>query len=104
MRHSSYYTDEESPYYQDLRDRIEMDDQEEASIPVFQKDSVPHYPEIIAVLTGKDSNAMNLISCVRQVLRRAKVPSDKVKEFSDDALSGDYDHVLQTCMQWVVVD
>ena len=28
---------------------------------------------------------------------------EQIKEFQEDAMSGDYDHALQTCMKWVNV-
>ena len=63
----------------------------------------PLYSHIKVQLTGQDGNAFNLISLVRTALRKNGVPQDKIEEFVDDAMSGDYDHVLQTCMKWVDV-
>jgi hypothetical protein len=37
-------------------------------------------------------------------MRSAKLPDDEIKQFQDEALSGDYDHLLQTCMAWVEVE
>ena len=61
----------------------------------------PYYPEIEVQLTGKDGNALNLMSIVRNALRRAHVPAEEVDEFLDECMSGDYQHLLTTCMQWV---
>lgn len=59
------------------------------------------YPDIHVRLTGRDSNAMNLIGPVMTALRRAKVSPEEVQAFVNEATSGDYDNVLQTCMKWV---
>lgn len=54
-------------------------------------------------LTGTDGNAFAIIGKVREALRKAKYPADKISEFSKEAMSGDYNHLLQTCMKWVDV-
>jgi hypothetical protein len=64
----------------------------------------PKHPDVTVELTGGDGNAFFIIAKVRQALQRAKVPAEEVKQFVDEATSGDYDHVLQTCMKWVEVD
>jgi len=62
------------------------------------------YPDINVTLVGRDGNAFNLIGIVARELRRAKVPADKIKRFQEEAMSGDYDNVLITCMCWVNVN
>jgi hypothetical protein len=61
------------------------------------------YPDIEVPLTGEDGNAMSIIGRVSEALRRGGVPKKKVNEFCADAMSGDYDNVLQTAMRWVSV-
>jgi hypothetical protein len=61
------------------------------------------YPEIEVQLSGTDGNAMMIIGNVRHSLRRGGVSSTEIEEFSNEAMSGDYDNVLQTCMRWVSV-
>lgn len=63
----------------------------------------PKYPHIRVRLTGKDGNAFAILGRVQEAMRRGKVPAEDVKKFMDEATSGDYDHLLQTCMQWVEV-
>ncbi len=63
--------------------------------------SDPRYPEIEVQLAGVDGNAFSIIGHVRRALRRGGVPTDEQNEFFTEATSGDYDHVLQTCMKWV---
>ena len=61
------------------------------------------YPEVKVKLTGQDGNAFNLMGLVMQALRLAKVPREDVDKFQDEAMSGDYNHLLCTCMEWVDV-
>ena len=63
----------------------------------------PRFPEIRVRLTGKNGNALVLISTVIRALRRQGIDSASIKELSRDATSGDDNHVLQTCMVWVSV-
>jgi len=63
----------------------------------------PKYPEVEVQLTGEDGNAFNLIGIVRRAMRSAGVPAEEIGAFCTEAMSGDYDHLLQTCMQWVEV-
>jgi hypothetical protein len=69
------------------------------------------YPECTVELLGVSSNAHAIIGKVRRELREylrstGTVPGDvdaKIQEFTEEATSGDYDHVLITCHRWVVV-
>lgn len=62
------------------------------------------HPEITVELTGKDSNAFNIMGLVNRALRKAGVPQEERDEFQAEAMSGDYDNLLVTCMRWVTVD
>lgn len=63
----------------------------------------PIYPDVYAQLTGEDGNAMTIIVAVRQALQRAGYGS-RTSEFTDEAMAGDYVHVIQTAMKWVNVE
>lgn len=60
----------------------------------------PRYPDVHVQLSGEDGNAFFIIGRVRKALRSAGVDSAECDEFSNEAMSGDYDNVLQTCMRW----
>ncbi len=64
---------------------------------------IPKYPEIEVELSGVDGNVFSILGKVRSALRKAKVPNEDIQEFTDEATSGDYDHALQTCMDYVDV-
>ncbi len=61
------------------------------------------YPEIEVQLSGRDGNSFVIIGAVRRAMRRAGVPTAELDEFSNEAMSGDYDNVIQTAMQWVEI-
>lgn len=61
----------------------------------------PKYPDIEVQLVGRDGNAMAIMGRVTEALRKNGVSKKEQDEFLEDAMSGDYDHVLQTCMRWV---
>lgn len=65
--------------------------------------SNPKYPNIEVQLTGEDGNAFAVIGAVMKALKRNKVPKDEQDKFMNEAMSGDYNHVLQTCMKYVEV-
>jgi len=61
------------------------------------------YPNIEVELTGSDGNAFAILGKVIRALKRAKVPSEEIQEFQNQATAGDYDHLLRTCSEWVDV-
>jgi hypothetical protein len=60
------------------------------------------HPEVEVQLSGEDGNAFFIVGRVRSALREAGYGHER-DEFSEEAMSGDYDHVLQTCVRWVTV-
>ena len=63
----------------------------------------PKYPEIEVELSGSDGNAFAIIGKVSKALRRGGVDKEEITLFSTEAMSGDYDNVIQTAMKWVEV-
>ena len=63
---------------------------------------MPKY-DVEVVLVGEDGNAALIIGRVQKALLRAGAPKEERDEFVREATSGDYDHLLQTCMEWVEV-
>jgi hypothetical protein len=58
------------------------------------------YPEVKVQLTGENGNAFAIIGACVRAARKAKLPKEKIDEFQKEAMSGDYDNLLQTCMRW----
>lgn len=52
---------------------------------------------------GNDGNAFYILGKVKRAMEGVGVPVKEVKAFLEEAKSGDYDHLLQTCMKWVTV-
>ena len=61
------------------------------------------YPDIHVELVGQDGNAFAILGNMQRALRRGGVPKEEIDKFMAEAMSGDYDHLLQTCMAWVDV-
>ena len=51
-------------------------------------------------LSGEDGNAFFILGRAEQALRRAGFSQERRDQFQEEATSGDYDHLLQTCMRW----
>ena len=62
------------------------------------------YPEVQVQLTGNDGNAFAILGNCQKEARRAGLTKDQIDEFMNEAMAGDYDHLLQTCMKYFEVD
>jgi hypothetical protein len=70
--------------------------------PAREEQDDIRYPDVVVQLTGEDGNAFAILGTVQRALRQAG-HGDDVAEFFTEATSGDYDHLLRTCMRWVTV-
>ena len=61
------------------------------------------YPKIKVKLTGRDGNAFAIMGAVTQALRKAGVPAEEIKKYQAESMSGDYNNLLCTAMNWVDV-
>ncbi len=61
------------------------------------------YPDVEVELLGEDGNAFFIVGRVAKALKKAGVDREEIEEFRAEAMSGDYDHLLQTAMAWVDV-
>lgn len=59
--------------------------------------------DITVSLVGKDGNAYRVLGAVTQQMKKHGVPPEEIAEFKEEAMSGDYDHLLRTTMDWVNV-
>lgn len=55
------------------------------------------------VLIGENGNALIIIGKCIKALKKAGM-KDEAAEFQKEAMSGDYDHVLQTAMKFCEVE
>lgn len=63
----------------------------------------PRHPEVEVQLIGGDGNAFSVMGSVAGAMKRAGLSKDVVEDYMAEAMSGDYDHLLRTTMQWVTV-
>ena len=63
------------------------------------KQTYPLYPQVKVKLIGQDGNAFSILG---RASKEAKKHLDKqtVDDFFDEATSGDYDHLLETCLKY----
>ena len=59
--------------------------------------------EVVVDILGQDGNAGAIIGRVRKALRRGG-HKDLIEQFTDEATSGDYDHLLQVVLEYVDVE
>ena len=61
------------------------------------------YPDVkVCLSNGVDGNAFGILGVVQKALRNAG-HVDAVAVFMNEATSGDYNHLLRTCMKYVNV-
>ncbi len=54
-------------------------------------------------LIGEDGNVFFILGKAVRAARQAGWSEEKVEKFKKEAISGDYDHALQTCMEYFEV-
>ena len=64
----------------------------------------PKYSNVTVKLTERNGNAFVILGTVTAALRRAGVKQSDIDSYMDDAMSGDYDHLLQVTMKTVQVE
>jgi hypothetical protein len=62
------------------------------------------YPHITAILTDINGNAFAILGACRKAAERARLPQEEIDIFYAEATSGDYNHLIQTCMRWFNID
>jgi len=61
------------------------------------------YPNVKVKLVGADGNAFAVMGAATAAMRRAGIGDDEIAVYRDEAMSGDYNHLLATTMRWVTV-
>lgn len=73
------------------------------STPSATRSKQPKFPHVTVQLSGEDGNASFIIGRVIGALKSAHVYLEDQRIYRDEAMSGDYDHVIQTTMRTVTV-
>ena len=63
---------------------------------------MPKY-SVSVPLIGQDGNAFAILGSVQRALRKAGASKDEINQYMQEAMSGDYNHLLSTTMDWVEV-
>ena len=61
------------------------------------------YPQIKVELISNDGNAFSILGSVKRALKNGGVSADEITKFYEEATRGDYNHLLSTVMDWVVI-
>ena len=64
------------------------------------KSTGPRYPEVTVELIGNDGTAFAILAACKRAARKSGVSDEEIGRFYDEALAGDYDHLLATAMRW----
>ena len=59
--------------------------------------------DAVVQLTGKDGNAFVILGRVRRAIVKSNHP-ELAEAFMQEAMAGNYDHLLMTCMRYVNVE
>lgn len=52
-------------------------------------------------LIGKDGNAFSILGATQKALLKEGADGEYISKFKDEAMKGDYDHLLRTVMHYV---
>jgi hypothetical protein len=63
----------------------------------------PKFPHVEVELVGQDGNAFAVLGAASKAMRQANVDKADIDMMMDEAMSGDYNHLLQTVMATVAV-
>ncbi|EAJ2470500.1 hypothetical protein BAZ80_04990 [Campylobacter coli] len=62
------------------------------------------YPNVYVKLVGEDGNAFSILARVSNALKKAGVSKEEISQFQKEAMSNDYNHLLNIVQYWVNAD
>jgi hypothetical protein len=62
------------------------------------------YPQVKVALQGEEGNAFAILGRVRKAMKEAGVSNDEIESYLKEAMSGNFDNLLQVTMKWVDTD
>lgn len=65
--------------------------------------TISDLPRPVVKLTGTDGNAFAIMGLMRRSLKGAGWNSGQIDQFLQECMSGDYDHLLATCLKYADV-
>ncbi len=61
----------------------------------------PKYPHIRVELAEHAGNAYAVLEKVKKALQEGGAHAEEIANFMENATSGDYEQLLQVCMEWI---
>ncbi len=58
------------------------------------------YPQVKVKLVDTDGNAYVILANCSQAAKLVGVSKEEIAKFQKEAMAGDYDNLLRTCMMW----
>ena len=89
----------ETPAYRQVKEKDIQAEIDSCLAEVYAELPLP----IDVPLTENNGNALVIVGLVDKAMRRYGCDQEMRDEFRCDAMSDDYDHLLQTAMKWVEV-
>jgi hypothetical protein len=62
------------------------------------------HPEVTVELIGNDGTAFAVLAACKRAARKGGVSDEEIGRFYDEALAGNYEHLLATAMRWFNVE
>ncbi|EAI4194435.1 hypothetical protein AV778_03800 [Campylobacter coli] len=59
------------------------------------------YPNVYVKLVGEDGNAFSILARVSNALKKVGVSKEEISQFQKEAMSSDYNHLLNVVQDWV---
>ena len=62
------------------------------------------FPNVTVTLVGEDGNAFAILGAVKTAMRKGGCSKADIDTYMEEAMGGDYDHLLQVTMKTVNVE
>jgi hypothetical protein len=62
------------------------------------------HPYVTVKLTESNGNAFAILGACQKAAKKAGLSPKEISDFMEEAQSGDYDNLLQTCMEWFTIE
>lgn len=64
------------------------------------KAAFPKFPNVKVQLVGQNGNSFVILGLCGRAAKKAGLTKEQIDEFHKEAMGGDYDNLLCTCMKW----
>ena len=69
-----------------------------------ETDTGVKYPQVQVNLVGQDGNAFMVMGLAQKAAKKAGLDKEQIDEYLEEAMSGDYNHLLQVTMKYFDVN